>query len=87
MKQKIIIISALLLLLALVAFMVKDFFFNKPGNNNPYKFELENIRSGDTSMTAYSETGQIKTSLAEIHGMATDNSGNIYVAGKMALKF
>jgi len=82
MKQKIIIISALLLLLALVAFMVKDFFFNNPENTNPYKFELENIRTGDTSMTAYSETGQIKTTLEEIHGIATDNSEKIYVAGK-----
>ncbi len=82
MKQKIILISALLLLLALVAFMVKDFFFDKPENNNPYKFELENIRKGDTSMTAYSETSQIKTTLEEIHGIATDNSGEIYIAGK-----
>jgi len=81
MKQKIIIISAIILLLTLVAFMVKDFFFSKPENRNPYEFELNNVRIGDTSMTAYSETGQIKTSLEEIHGLATDNSGRIYVSG------
>lgn len=82
MKQKIIIISALVLLLALVAFMVKDFFFSRPDNTNPYEFELNNVRTGDTSMATFSETGQIKTSLEEIHGIATDNSGNIFVAGK-----
>ena len=66
----------------LVAFMVKDFFFSKPENLNPYQFELNSVRVGDTSMAAYSETSQIKTTLEEIHGLATDASGNIYVAGK-----
>jgi hypothetical protein len=82
MKQKIIIISAVALLLILVAFMVKDFFFSKPENTNPYEYELNNIRTGDTSIAAYTETGQIKTSLEEIHGLATDASGKIYVSGK-----
>lgn len=82
MKQKIIIISAIILLLALVAFMVRDFFFSKSDNTNPYEFELNNVRTGDTSMAVYSETGQIKSSLEEIHGIATDNSGKIYVSGK-----
>jgi hypothetical protein len=82
MKQKIIIISAIILLLTLVAFMVKDFFFSNPENRNPYEFELNNVRTGDTSMAAYTETGQIKPSLENIHGLATDASGNIYVAGK-----
>lgn len=82
MKQKIIIISAIIMLLALVAFMVKDFFFSKPENRNPYEFELNNVRTGDTSMAAYTETGQIKTSLEEIHGLATDAAGKIYVSGK-----
>ena len=81
MKQKIIILSAIILLLALVAFMVKDFFFSKPENRNPYHFELDKVRIGDTSMVAFSETGQIKPSLEEIHGLATDPSGKIYVAG------
>ena len=82
MKQKIIIISSIILLLTLVAFMVKDFFFSKPENRNPYEFELNKVRSGDTSMAAYSETGQFKTTLEEIHGLATDASGKIYVSGK-----
>ncbi len=82
MKQKIIIISAIILLLALVAFMVKDFFFSKPESRNPYEFELNTVRTGDTSMAAYTETGHIKTTLEEIHGLATDASGKIYVSGK-----
>ena len=82
MKQKIIIISAIFLLLTLVVFMVKDFFFSKPESRNPYEFELNTVRTGDTSMAAYTETGQIKPSLEEIHGLAIDASGNIYVAGK-----
>ncbi len=82
MKQKIIIITALVLLLFLVAFMIKDFFFNNPDNTNPYKFELDNIRKGDTTKAVYSETQQIKTTLEEIHGLATDSLGRIYVSGK-----
>jgi hypothetical protein len=82
MKQKIIILAVLALLLVLIVFAVKDFFFSKPGNTNPYQFELNKVRTGDTSMAAYTETGQIKTTLEEIHGLATDASGNIYVSGK-----
>jgi hypothetical protein len=82
MKQKIIIISALVLLLVLITFMVKDFFFNNPGNTNPYQFELDNIRIGDTAKAVFAETQQIKTTLEEIHGIATDSSRKIYVSGK-----
>ena len=82
MKQKIIIISAIILLLALVAFMVKDFFFSRPDNSNPYALDVEKIRNGDTAAIAFAETLQIKTSLEEIHGLATDANGRIYVSGK-----
>jgi len=82
MKQKIIIISAIILLLTLVAFMVKDFFFSKPESRNPYEFELNTVRTGDTSMALYSETNQFKTTLEEIHGLTTDTSGKIYISGK-----
>lgn len=82
MKQKIIIISAIILLLAAVAMMVKDFFFSKPDNTNPYEFELNSVRKGDTASAAYTETSQFKTTLEEIHGLATDAQGKIYVSGK-----
>ena len=86
MKQKIIIISAIASLLLLVAFMVKDFFFSKPDNSNPYKFELDNLRTGDTAKAAYAETMQIKTTLEEIHGIALAASGRIYIAGKSGIE-
>lgn len=82
MKQKIIIISAIVLLLTLVAYMAKDLFFGKPDNTNPYAFELNNIRTGDTAKAVYAETRPIKTTLEEIHGLATDASEKIYVSGK-----
>ncbi len=65
----------------LIVFMVKDFFFTKPDNTNPYALELKNVRTGDTTKPAYNETGQIKSSLNEIHGIATDQFGRIYIAG------
>jgi hypothetical protein len=86
MKQKIIILAALALLLALIVFMVKDFFFSKPGNSNPYEFELDKVRTGDTSMAAWTETHQFKTTLSEIHGIATDASGTIFISGKGAVE-
>lgn len=82
MKQKIIIVSAIVLLLALVAFMVNDFFFSKPDNSNPYALGLDSIRQSDTAGLAFSETRQIKTTLSEIHGLAVDASGRMYVSGK-----
>lgn len=82
MKQKIIIIAALVLLLLLIVFAVKDFFFGKPDNTNPFEFELNDIRKSDTAKAVYTETNQIKTTLEEIHGLATDNSGKIYISGK-----
>ena len=86
MKQKIIIVSAIILLLALVAFMVQDFFFSSPGNSNPYALDVEKIRNGDTANIAFAETLQIKTSLEEIHGLATDAGGKVYVSGKSGVE-
>lgn len=82
MKQKTVIFSAIALLLLLVAFMVKDFFFSSPDNTNPYKFELDSLRMGDTAKAAFTETMQFKPGLIEIHGITTDTHGNIYVSGK-----
>jgi hypothetical protein len=81
MKNKLIIALSLALLIALLVFMVKDFFFRKQVNKNPYAFNLDSIRAGDTSLVVYKEVKSLKTSLDEIHGLALDASGNIFVAG------
>jgi len=81
MKQKIVILLALTLLLALVAFMVKDFFFSSPEKTDSYEAGFD-YRKGDTANIAYTETSQFKTGLEEIHGIATEASGRIFVAGK-----
>ncbi len=82
MKQKIILISALILLLALVGYMVKDLFFSKPDNTNPYAYNLDALKKADSTQVAFTEVQQVRPRLSEIHGIATDGKGRIYVAGK-----
>jgi hypothetical protein len=82
MKQKLILYTALFLLLVLAGFMVKDFFFSKTNSDNPYPLDMKAIRSGDTLQPAYTETIQMKPELTEIHGLAVDGAGTVYVAGK-----
>ena len=86
MKQKIYIIGALVLLLALIGFMARDLFFANPENKNPYEFDLNSLRKGDTSQAMYAETQQIRPVFSEIHGIATDISGNIYVCGRDSME-
>ena len=82
MKQKRVLIFALVLLLAGILFMVWDMFFRKPeGSVNPYAFEMNALRAGDTLQAKFTEIQQIKPGLKGIHGVATDLSDRIYVAG------
>ena len=86
MKQKMYIIGALILLFAVVTFMIKDLFFTNPVNKNPYEFNMNALRKGDTSQAMYVESQQIRPAFAEIHGIATDASGNIYISGKDSME-
>lgn len=82
MKQKIFIIAALTLLLGLILFMTKDLFFTHPENKpNPYAYDLKALKSVDTTQPSYTEGLKFNTGLAEIHGVATDDADNIYIAG------
>ena len=67
--------------------MFWDMFFGKPENNvNPYAYEMKTIRASDTLFTKYTEVQQIKSGLARIHGLATDISDRIYVAGEKGVE-
>ncbi|MEI7500088.1 MAG: hypothetical protein WCK84_06515 [Bacteroidota bacterium] len=83
MKRRIIIAGALVLLLTVVVFMGWDLFFSPTNDNiNPYVYDLASLKSGDTSLIRYKEAMRIIPGLSEIHGIATDRSDQIYVAGK-----
>jgi hypothetical protein len=81
MKPKIVIFIALGLLLLLLGFMVGDFFFSRQNDKNPYPFEMDSLRGGDTTKAMYNETRQIAVSLSGAAAICTDADDNIYVGG------
>jgi len=87
MKHKKILILALFLLLAGILFMIWDMFFRKPGGSvNPYAYDIKTLQAGDTLVAKYAEVQQIKPDLKGIHGIATDLSDRIYIAGEQGVE-
>ncbi len=82
MNRKIILAGALILLLTVIVLMGWDLFFGSQGNQeNPYAYDLKSLKPGDTLQVMYEETQQILPGFSVIHGIATDKSGQIYIAG------
>jgi len=73
-------------LLALVAFMVKDLYYSNPESRNPYELDLDALRKGDSSQCMYAESQQVHPALSEIHGIAVDDKGRIFICGKDSLE-
>ena len=87
MKQKSVLIFALVCLLAGIVFMAWDMFFSQPETSvNPYAYEIKALRASDTLLTRYTEVQQIKPGLSEIHGIATGRADLIYVAGEKGVE-
>jgi hypothetical protein len=83
MKQKIIIWLSVILLLAIVAFMVKDLFYQpRNSNDNPYEYKMDKLRHIDSSLIGYKQYNLIKPDIEQLHGIAVDKSDNIFIAGK-----
>jgi len=85
MKQRWYLALAILLLLLAGGYMLYDLFYVAPENRNPYDFGLDSIRSLDTSGPAYSEVSRIPARISQVHGIATDKQGKIYLCGKDTL--
>jgi len=81
MKQRIYITGALILLLALTAYMAWDLFLSKENPTNPYDLGMDSIRHADTSDAAYRETDPYIPVIREITGIATDRQGRLYLCG------
>lgn len=82
MKQRLIIIAALILLIVVIGYMTYDLFLKeKDRSDNPFDYGMAELRKSDSGMIAYREVQQITPGLTEIYGIATDSSDRIYVTG------
>lgn len=82
MKQKLIIILALLLILFAVIFMVKDFFFDsEKSQKNPYAYDMEEFKEVEDDQLGYEEIEVYHTELENSKGIAVDEKDRIYISG------
>jgi hypothetical protein len=87
MKQKIFIISGLVLLLIVIVIMVTDLFSSKKGDlKNPYDYKLDALRKSDSNQTVYSEAFSFRTGLAELHAVACGVGDRIYAGGEKGVE-
>lgn len=84
MKQNNLIIAvATILILAIVAFMAYDFFWEGNSNEkNNYEYSLDDFLDVDTSLINYNEVLQFKPLVNKMKGIAVDASDNIFVVGE-----
>lgn len=82
-KNKLIISVALVLILAVLAFMTWDFFFNnKESSENVYEYDLKSFEKSEGKKVNYSEVNQIAPEIDKLRAVTVDAEDNIYVTGK-----
>lgn len=87
MNKKLLIGILILLILAVIAFMVKDLFLSKNSQENPYELKTDNLKGYDTTLISHKEIFQIPVEMDELHGIAIDNNDNIIVAGSKLILY
>jgi len=86
MKQKLIIGSGMVLLLAVIAVMSYDLFLkneNKAGNL--YEYNIEKFKQTDSNLLCYKESFHINLRSLELYGIALDKSDKIFVASNYGI--
>lgn len=83
MKQKIIIGFSLVLLLLVLFLMWKDFYTNKnKSQDNPFEYNIDNLKNIDPDLITYKEVSQIKTDIEDLIAITIDKDDQIYATGK-----
>lgn len=86
MKNKLTLWFLVVLLLVVVGFMAKDLFVSKnTTKENVYEYDLKELRKVDSSKISHKEVKQIKIQAKELHGIAIDSKGQIYVSTDEAI--
>jgi sugar lactone lactonase YvrE len=85
MKQKTIIIVAVILVLTIIGLMVYDFYYESQNPKNPYEYSLEDLKKIDESEICYTKTGEINPEIQGAYALAIDDKDRIFVAGENQL--
>ena len=71
-----------MLLVLVMIFMAWDIFLNKPGDSdNPYAYDLQAFRKGDTTRLLYSEAAGFEPGFSPLRGIACAGPDRIWVCG------
>lgn len=89
MKRKLINIVLVVLALAIVVIIGKDFIGKKAGKNieNPYKYDVSEFRKVDSTAILFRETGTFAVNAEEPKGIAVAGKEIIVVSEKLLLKY
>jgi sugar lactone lactonase YvrE len=81
MRTKFSIALLVILLLALVGFMVWDFYYSEDIQENPYAYDFAKYKQVDKDQILYSEIDKIEPQLESLKGLFIDEKDQIYVSG------
>lgn len=82
MKQKLIILLAIVLILLAGTVMVWDFYYDS-GNDkeNIYEYDLTEFKKVDEELVCYNEIAQLNPGMEKVKGLAVDSKDRLFVAG------
>ena len=89
MNRKLVNIVLIVLALAIVVIIGKDFIGKKAGKNiaNPYKFDVSEFKKVDSILVLFHEAGTFAVNAIEPKGVAVSGNQIIVVAEKLLLKY
>jgi ligand-binding sensor domain-containing protein len=89
MNRKLVNILLIVLAVAIVVIIGKDFIGNKAGKieENPYKYDVDEFRKVDSTSILYHETVTFPVKADELKGIAVSGKQIIVVSEKLLLKF
>jgi sugar lactone lactonase YvrE len=81
-KKRIKLFLSLIALLAIIAFMVWDFYGKEQANENPYEFKLDNWQNVEESLISHQEILQIPVDIEVLRAIAIDDRNQVFISGK-----
>lgn len=87
MNKKITISFAVVLIVAVVVFMAKDFFFSdNKTQENPYEYNIDKLKDIPEDKICYKEVQQINPTVGKIKAISINKNDNIYIAGDSGIE-